>query len=115
MSAEYSSFAGWEKNLKLSNSFAELIVTVGVGPRIISYRPAEGRSVFKLVNDQAGKSNENEWKIRRASVWTAPEDFGKDDSLCYALDNSRCSTPSRMTLLFEFLTSSRSLRRSAAR
>ena len=89
MSAEYSSFAGWEKNLKLSNSFAELIVTVGVGPRIISYRPAEGRSVFKLVNEQAGKSNENEWKIRGGHrLWTAPEDFGTDDSLCYALDNS---------------------------
>ncbi len=52
MSAEYSSFAGWEKNLKLSNSFAEVIVTLDVGPRIISYRPAKGRSVFKLVNDQ---------------------------------------------------------------
>jgi hypothetical protein len=89
MSAEYSSFADWEKNLKLSNSSAEVIVTVGVGPRIISYRPAEGRSVFKLVSDQAGKSNEADWKIRGGHrLWTAPEDFGKDNSLCYALDNS---------------------------
>ena len=89
MSAEYSSFAGWEKNLKLSNSFAEVIVTLDVGPRIISYRPAKGRTVFKLVNDQAGKSGEEEWKIRGGHrLWTAPEDFGKDDSFCYALDNS---------------------------
>jgi hypothetical protein len=89
MSAEYSSFAGWEKNLKLSNSFAEVIVTLDVGPRIISYRPAKGRSVFKLVNDQVGKSGEEEWKIRGGHrLWTAPEDFGQDDSLCYALDNS---------------------------
>jgi hypothetical protein len=89
MSAEYSSFAGWEQNLKLSNSFAEVVVTIGVGPRIISYRPAEGRSVFKLMNDQAGKSNEEEWKIRGGHrLWTAPEDFGRENSLCYALDNS---------------------------
>jgi hypothetical protein len=89
MSAEYSSFAGWEKNLKLSNSFAEVIITVAVGPRIISYRPAGGRSVFKLVDDEAGKSNEDAWKIRGGHrLWTAPEDFGRNDSLCYALDNS---------------------------
>jgi hypothetical protein len=89
MSAEYSSFAGWEKNLKLSNSFAEVIVTVAVGPRIISYRPAGGQSVFKLVDDQAGESKEETWKIRGGHrLWTAPEDFGKEDSLCYALDNS---------------------------
>jgi hypothetical protein len=89
MPAEYSSFAGWEKNLKLSNGFAEVIITVAVGPRIISYRPAGGRSVFKLAEDQAGKSNEEAWKIRGGHrLWTAPEDFGQEDSLCYALDNS---------------------------
>lgn len=89
MSAEYSSFAGWKKNLKLSNGFAEIIITVEVGPRIISYRPAEGRSVFKLVHDETGKSKEDVWKIRGGHrLWTAPEDFGRDDSLCYALDNS---------------------------
>jgi hypothetical protein len=89
MPAEYSSFAGWEKNLKLSNGFAEVIITVAVGPRIISYRPAGGRSVLKLVEDQAGKSNEDAWKIRGGHrLWTAPEDFGQEDSLCYALDNS---------------------------
>ena len=89
MAAEYSSFAGWERNLRLSNDFVEVIVTLEVGPRIISYRPAQGRSVFKLVREQAGKSMEDIWKIRGGHrLWTAPEDFGKDDSLCYALDNS---------------------------
>lgn len=89
MSVEYSSFAGWEKNLKLSNRLAEVIITLEVGPRIISYRPADGRSVFKLVDDQTGKSKEGDWKIRGGHrLWTAPEDFGVDESLCYALDNS---------------------------
>ncbi len=89
MAAEYSSFAGWERNLRLSNDLVEVIVTLEVGPRIISYRPAQGRSVFKLVRDEAGKSKEDVWKIRGGHrLWTAPEDFGKEDSLCYALDNS---------------------------
>jgi hypothetical protein len=47
MATEYSSFAGWERNLKLSNDFVEVIITLEVGPRIISYRPVQGRSVFK--------------------------------------------------------------------
>jgi hypothetical protein len=89
MAAEYSSFAGWERNLKLSNDSVEVIITLEVGPRIISYRPVQGRSVFKLVHEEAGKSKEDVWKIRGGHrLWTAPEDFGKEDSLCYALDNS---------------------------
>ena len=89
MATEYLSFAGWERNLKLSNGFVEVIITLEVGPRIISYRPVQGRSVFKLVRDEAGKSKEDVWKIRGGHrLWSAPEDFGKEDSLCYALDNS---------------------------
>jgi hypothetical protein len=89
MAVEYSSFAGWERNLKLSNDFVEVFITLEVGPRIISYRPVQGRGVFKLVDEEAGKSKEDVWKIRGGHrLWTAPEDFGKEDSLCYALDNS---------------------------
>ena len=89
MATEYLSFAGWERNLKLSNDFVEVIITLEVGPRIISYRPLQGRSVFKLVCEEAGKSKEDVWKIRGGHrLWSAPEDFGKEDSLCYALDNS---------------------------
>jgi hypothetical protein len=53
MATEYLSFAGWERNLKLSNGIVEVIITLEVGPRIISYRPVEGRSVFKLVDEEA--------------------------------------------------------------
>jgi hypothetical protein len=90
MAAKYSSFAGWEKNLKLFNDSVEVIITLEVGPRIISYRPLEGRSVFKLVDEEAGKSNEEGWKIRGGHrLWIAPEDFGKKDGLTYAPDNSQ--------------------------
>jgi hypothetical protein len=89
VAAEYSAFAGWDRNLRLSNDSIELIVTLEVGPRIISYRPLEGRSVLKLIDEEAGKSNEKEWKIRGGHrLWVGPEDFGKKESLTYALDNS---------------------------
>jgi hypothetical protein len=89
MAAEYSTFAGWERNLKLSNGIVELLVTLEVGPRVISYKPAGGRSVFKLVPEERGGSKEEVWKIRGGHrLWTAPEDFGQEGSLCYALDNS---------------------------
>jgi hypothetical protein len=77
------------KNLKLANDSVELIVTLEVGPRIISYRPLNGHNVFKLVEDEAGRSNEKEWRIRGGHrFWVGPEDFGKPESLTYALDNS---------------------------
>ena len=89
MAAEYSSFAGWERNLRLSNDFVEVIVTLEVGPRIISCRPAQGRSVFKLVREQAGKSKKRPGKFVAGTGSGPPRKIlGKDDSLCYALDNS---------------------------
>jgi hypothetical protein len=89
MAVEYIAFAGWAKNLKLTNDSVELIVTLEVGPRIISYRPFAGRNVFKLMEEEAGKSNETEWKIRGGHrFWVGPEDFGEKASLTYALDNS---------------------------
>jgi hypothetical protein len=89
MAVEYSSFAGWKKNLKLFNDAVEVIITLEVGPRIISYRPLEGQSVFKLVDAEAGQSNEDEWRIRGGHrLWIAPEDFGQKDGLTYAPDNS---------------------------
>jgi hypothetical protein len=89
MAVEYSSFAGWDKNLKLFNEAAEVIITLEVGPRIISYRPLDGQNVFKLVEEEAGQSNEEGWRIRGGHrLWIAPEDFGQKDGLTYAPDNS---------------------------
>jgi hypothetical protein len=92
MAAEYAPFGDWSKNLKLSNGSVELIITLEVGPRIISFRPLNGRNVFKVVAEQSGKSNEPDWKIRGGHrLWTAPEDFDRiveGRSLTYVLDNS---------------------------
>jgi hypothetical protein len=92
MAAEYAPFGGWKKNLKLSNDSVELIVTLEVGPRIISFRSLNGKNIFKVVAEQSGKSNEPDWKIRGGHrLWTAPEDFDRiidGQSLTYVLDNS---------------------------
>ena len=92
MAVEYAPFGGWSKNLKLSNDSVELVVTLEVGPRIISFRPLNGRNIFKVVAAQSGKSNESDWKIRGGHrLWTAPEDFDRvteGRSLTYVIDNS---------------------------
>src|SRR6266576_994262 len=92
MAAEYAPFGGWNKNLRLSNDSVELIITLEVGPRIISFRPLNGKNVFKVVAEQSGKSNESDWKIRGGHrLWTAPEDFDRTidgQSLTYVIDNS---------------------------
>lgn len=68
-------FKGWKDNLRLSNGDAELIVTLEVGPRIISYRLKDGSNVFKEFPDQLGKSGESSWMIRGGHrLWTSPED-----------------------------------------
>jgi hypothetical protein len=92
MAAEYIPFGGWNKNLRLFNDSVELIITLEVGPRIISFRPINGKNVFKVVAEQSGKSDESDWKIRGGHrLWTAPEDFDRTldgRSLTYVLDNS---------------------------
>src|SRR6266851_3412878 len=77
-------YHGWKNNLRLSNGEAELIITLDVGPRIISYRLAGGKNVFKNYEDQLGKTGEKEWQIRGGHrLWAGPEDLTRT----YAPDN----------------------------
>jgi hypothetical protein len=85
VTVEKVGFQGWKNNLRLSNGDAELIVTLDVGPRILSYRLAGGKNVFKLYDDQLGKTGEKDWQIRGGHrLWVGPEDLRRT----YALDNS---------------------------
>ena len=62
-----------------------MIVTLDVGPRVISYRLAGGTNVFKEYSEQMGGCGELEWKIRGGHrQWTGPEDHTRT----YALDNA---------------------------
>lgn len=69
-------YRGWKNNLRISNGDAELIVTLDVGPRVISYRLPGGFNVMKNYDDQMGKTGEAEWQIRGGlRFWLAPEDL----------------------------------------
>lgn len=77
-------YRGWEKALRLSNGDAELIATLEVGPRILSYSLKGGPNVFKEFDDQLGKSGEADWVPRGGHrLWTSPEDLTRT----YAPDN----------------------------
>jgi hypothetical protein len=82
--AEKIEYKGWKNNLRIANSDVELIVTLDVGPRVISFKLKDGKNVFKEFADQLGKSGEKTWQIRGGHrLWIAPEDVTRT----YALDN----------------------------
>jgi hypothetical protein len=84
LTVEKTDYQGWKNNLRLGNGDVELIVTLDVGPRIISYRLADGKNVFKEFAKQLGKSGEKDWQIRGGHrLWVAPEDTTRT----YAPDN----------------------------
>lgn len=88
VTVEKVEYQGWKNNLRLSNGDVELIVTLDIGPRILSYRLANGKNVLKEYPDQMGQSGEDEWKIRGGHrLWCGPEDHTRT----YALDNEPVS------------------------
>lgn len=85
MSMDRVQFGGWQNNLRLTNRDAELIVTLDVGPRIISYRLTSGPNVFKTFDEQLGGTGEAKWMSRGGHrFWLAPE----DPVLSYLPDNA---------------------------
>ena len=100
ITVEKVEYKGWKNNLRLSNGDVELIVTLEVGPRIISYRLADGKNMFKVFAEQAGKSGEKDWQARGGHrLWVGPEDLTRT----YAADNgsvawSKKEDGSRVTL-----------------
>ena len=75
VTVEEVEYKGWKHNLRISNGDAELIVTLDVGPRVISYKLTGGKNVFKEFEDQLGKSGEKDWQIRGGTrLWVGPED-----------------------------------------
>lgn len=69
-------YRGWKNNLHLTNGDAELVVTLDVGPRVISYRLPGGVNVLKNYDAMMGGTGEAEWQIRGGHrFWLAPEDL----------------------------------------
>lgn len=74
---------GWDNTVMLSNGVIELVVTLDVGPRVISCRHIDGQNLFKTFPEQLGNSGEADWQIRGGHrLWVAPE-----SSLTYFPDN----------------------------
>ncbi|HEU5115043.1 MAG TPA: hypothetical protein VFT74_00050 [Isosphaeraceae bacterium] len=68
-------YHGWKNTLKLSNGDVELLITLDVGPRILSYKLAGGNNVLKEYPEQLGKAGESGWMIRGGHrLWVSPED-----------------------------------------
>lgn len=75
VTVEIVEFGGWKHNVKISNGEVELIATLDVGPRIISYKTVGGVNVLKEFPDQFGKSGEPGFMIRGGHrLWVSPED-----------------------------------------
>jgi len=84
MTAKNVPLAGWHNNLEIQNDHAAVVISLDVGPRILSYHTAHGSNVFKNFPDQLGKSGEAEWMIRGGHrLWIAPE----QEILSYLPDN----------------------------
>jgi hypothetical protein len=76
MKIEKTAFGGWTNCLRIANDHAELVITLDVGPRVISYQhlPA-GKNVLKTNADELGKSGENVYIARGGHrLWLAPEE-----------------------------------------
>ena len=77
-------FGGWSNCLRIANDEVELITTLDVGPRILSFRRHDAPNVLKNYDGQLGGSLESEWMIRGGHrLWVAPE----DEHLSYHRDN----------------------------
>lgn len=84
MKKEIIPHAGWNRNLLLANDHVELIVTLDVGPRVISYKNTGGENVFKNFEAELGSSGEDKFVLRGGHrLWIAPE----DEVFSYHCDN----------------------------
>lgn len=71
---EKVSYAGWDNCLKITAGATAAIVTLDVGPRIISYSFAGKENVFCEVEEQKGKKGGDEWVIYGGHrLWHSPE------------------------------------------
>jgi hypothetical protein len=82
---EKTEWRGWPNCYRMENGLMDLVITSDIGPRIMQCGFTGGRNLFKVYEDQAGKSGEPEWQLRGGHrLWIAPE----HRTLTYAPDNS---------------------------
>ena len=74
MNLEKINFKGWENCLKLSNGDVELVISVGLGPRILSYRRVNGVNFMKNFDEEMADVKPDQWQSYGGHrLWHAPE------------------------------------------
>ena len=65
---------GWQKTLVLENELLEVIATLEVGPRILSFKRKDSENILGLMEAQLGQSGESDFRLRGGHrLWLAPE------------------------------------------
>src|SRR5215207_1654533 len=83
MPAEKVSAYGWSNVARLYNGKTEVLVSLDVGPRILSYKLDGSDNLLRVFPDQAGKSGEKDYQVRGGHrIWVSPE-----NDRTYAPDN----------------------------
>ena len=72
---ESVSFSGWQHNARFVCKDVEMIVTLDVGPRVISFGPVGGPNMFFVNPHDAGKTGEPKFHgYGGHRLWIAPEE-----------------------------------------
>ena len=67
-------YRGWPNCYRLANERIELFATTDVGPRIIHLSVPGGENIFGLMEEQAGLTGGDEWRIYGGHrLWHSPE------------------------------------------
>jgi hypothetical protein len=75
MKVERIEFLGWPNCYRLDNEQIQLVVTTDVGPRIIFCALKDGQNLFKVFEQDAGKTGAAEWhNYGGHRFWHAPEE-----------------------------------------
>jgi hypothetical protein len=76
LTVSHGSWKGWDTVYHLTNGEVELRITADVGPRVLEYRFVDGDNVLNVVEDEAGRTGDDEFNIYGGHrFWHAPEQF----------------------------------------
>ncbi|MCS7241477.1 hypothetical protein [Candidatus Caldatribacterium sp.] len=65
---------GWENNIRMTNGTLEVIATTDVGPRVLHLSLVGERNIFRILEEECGRSGGDEWHIFGGHrLWHAPE------------------------------------------
>jgi len=74
MSLQTIEYKGWKDCLLLENGDIELVVSVGLGPRVLSFKRKNGANFFKNFDDQIANVSQDTWQSYGGHrLWHAPE------------------------------------------